>query len=405
MMYIVQTGISNMRLRSKIRLAASVTVGLAIGSCSTIPVETVTRTSGGGSEYTSSTTGTESADNGHNSGSVYSTSAAIASIKSTATRDKFKWPFSSKSPWNMPIGSDARYEPANIKQAYFTGADEERFYEIKASDPVRSIYAPSAWGPGRCTGTSYPQGTMRIPDNLIVPDATKTSTPNNPSAFLMPDGKTLVQLAPLGRCSSGGHVYGWRAPEVSIYGDGIPGADWGSGLSSFGGSIRLGELTGTRAIRHALKINLWAQKYLYYSSSKPGYRWPADRADNYAASTYGGSNPSLVQGTLLAIPPSVTESSLELQTPAGRKLFHALQDYGGYVVDDTAWDAHALSVEKGVLEQFRDTFGYDFQGSSGAFYNDMMKLFKALYIVDNNGPTNVGGGGTPRAPLAPPIGN
>lgn len=403
-MSIVRSGIRNLGLRSQIALAASVIVSLAIGSCSTVPAATITRPSGGGFEYTSSTTGTKPADNGRSSDRAYSTSTAIASAKSTATRDKFKWPFSSKSPWNMPIGSGARYKPANIQQAYFAGADEELFYKVKASDPVRSIYAPGAWGPGRCTGTSYPQGTMQIPDNLIVPDATKTSTPNNPSAFLMPDGKTLVQLNPLARCTAGGNVYGWRTRDVSIYGDGLPGGHGGSGLSSIGGSIRLGELTGSQPIRHALKINLWAQKYLYYSSSKPGYRWPAERADNYAASGYGGTNPSLVMGTLLAIPPSVTESSLGLQTPGGRKLFHALQNYGGYVVDDTAWDAHALSVEKGVLEQFRATFGYDFQGSSGAFYSDFIKLFKAVHIVDNNGANSIGGGGKPRAPLAPPIG-
>jgi hypothetical protein len=304
----------------------------------------------------------------------------------------------------MPIGSGARYKPANIQQAYWAGADQEYFYKVKASDPLRQVFAPGAWGPGRCTGT-LPQGTLRIPDNLIVPDATNTDTPNNASAFLMPDGKTLVQLNPLARCQAGGNVYGWRTPSLSIYGDGLRGGHGGSGLSSIGGSIRLGELTGSKPIRHALKVAIWAKKYLYYSSSNPGYRWPADRADSGAASTYGGTNPSLVQGTLLAIPPRVTATSLGLQTRAGRKLFHALQNYGGYVVDDSYWDAHYFAVENGVLKEFRDTFGYDFTGTSGPFYNDVMKLFKALYIVDNNGPTSVGGGGKPRAPLAPPIGN
>jgi len=28
-----------------------------------------------------------------------------------------------------------------------------------------------------------------------------------------------------------------------------------------------------------------------------------------------------------------------------------------------------------------------------------------LHVVDNNGPSSIGGGGTPRAPVAPPIGN
>ena len=306
----------------------------------------------------------------------------------------------------MPIGSTASYIPANIQQAAFAGVDEEYIYKVSANAPIQRVYSPGAWGPGRCTGT-YTEGTMQFPDSLVVPDATTTDTPNNASAFLMPDGKNLVQLNPLARCQAGGNVYGWRTPDVSIYSDGLPGGHGGSGLSSIGGDIRLGELTGQKPIRHTLKINLWSQKYLYYSasSSTPGYRWPAFRADSYAADAYKGTNPSLVQGTLLAIPPSVTETSLDLQTPAGKKLFYALQDYGGYVVDDTTWDCHALSVEHGVLEEFHKTFGYDFAGTSGTFYNDFMKLFKALSIVDNNGPNNIGGGGKLRAPMAPQISN
>ncbi|ARV62770.1 hypothetical protein BZZ01_00040 [Nostocales cyanobacterium HT-58-2] len=323
------------------------------------------------------------------------------------TRDKFLWPFASTSPWNMPIGSDARYIPANIGKAGYAGADKEYFFKLKDSDPWRPVYSPGAWGEGRCTGTKSMDLWLPIPDDLIVPDATSQPyhTPNNASAFLMPDGKTLVQLEPLARCEKAGSIYGWRFPNVDIYGDGIGGAHFGSGLSSIGGSIRKGELTSNQPIRHALKVVIWGEKYLYYSQSNPGYRWPADRADANAANQYHGKNERLVQGALLAIPPNMTEENLNLQTPAAKKLFHALQDYGAYVVDDAGWDAHYFAVEKGVAGEFRDTFGYDFEGSSGSFYEDFMKLFQALYIVDNNGPNSIGGGGTPRVALAPPIGN
>ena len=320
------------------------------------------------------------------------------------TRDKWLWPFSSASPWNMPIGSNAYYTPANLQKAQWVGADVEYLYKTQTTDPMRSVYVPGTWGPGRCTGT-ITQGQLQVPDNLIVPDATVNQTPNNPAAFLKPDGKTLVQFNPLARCSLGGNIYGWRTQDVNIYGDGIRGGHGGSGLSSIGGSIRLKELTGSTTIKHALKINLWGNKYLYYSSSNQGYRWPADRADSYAAQNYKGTNSKLLMGTLLAIPPSVTETSLSLKTLAGRKIFYAMQNYGGYVVDDSGGDSHDLSMEKGVLEEFRTTFGYDFYGTSGAFYNDYMKIFQALKIVDNNRLDNIGGGGTPRVPMAPPIGN
>lgn len=329
--------------------------------------------------------------------------------KVPTTRDKYLWPFAPTSIWNLPIGSGARYIPANIGKAPYAGGDEEYFYKVNSDDPLRPVYAPGSWTKRCADKKTKSMGiSLPIPDDLIIPDARikPKSTPNNVSAFLMPNGKTLVQISPLTRCQSGGPIYGWRYfPDSDIYGDGIGGAHFGSGLSSIGGSIRKGELTNNEPIRHALKILIFSEKYLYYSQSLPGYRWPANRADNYAAKRYHGKNPALVQGSLLAIPPKVTESSLKLQTPAGKKLFHALQDYGAYIVDDASWDAHYFAVEKGVLEEFDSTYGYKFTGREGKFYDDFMSLFQAMYIVDNNTPKSIGGGGKRRAPLAPPIGN
>jgi hypothetical protein len=325
----------------------------------------------------------------------------------TPIRDKFLWPFASTSPWNMPIGSRAHYIPANIGASDRIMADEEYLHKVKADNPMRPVYAPGSWME-RCSGNKSMLISLPIPDDLIVPNATRKprSTPNNASAFLMPDGKTLVQLEPLARCQPGGPVYGWRYfPDVDIYGQGIGGGHFGSGLSSIGGSIRRSELTNNQPIRHALKVIIWGEKYLYYSKSLPGYRWPADRADKNAPYDYHGKNPALVQGSLLAIPPKITAESLQLQTPAGKKLFHALQDYGAYVVDNAGWNAHYLALEKGVPDEFQDKYGYTFNSKKGSFYDDNMKLFQALHIVDNNSPKFIGGGGRRRRPLAPPIGN
>ncbi len=313
----------------------------------------------------------------------------------TSKRDKFLQPFLSTSIWNMPIGSNARYVEANIGKSQQAAADKEYFFQLKDTYPYRRVYAPGAWGKGRCTGTKYMDIAVPIPDDLIVPDATKEPyyTPNNASAFLMPDGRTLVQLSPLARCEKQGSLYGWRYENVDIYGEGIGGAHFGSGLSSIGGSIRKGELTNDKPIPHALKVVIWAKKYLFYDDKIRGYRWPASHADNYAAKRYGGKNHALVQGSLLAIPPETTKKSLKLQTPAGKKIFDALQNYGAYVVEDSDWDAHYFAVEKGVSEEFRKKYGYDFETRSGKFYDDFMKLFQALYIVDNNSPNSIGGGG------------
>ena len=73
----------------------------------------------------------------------------------------------------------------------------------------------------------------------------------------------------------------------------------------------------------------------------------------------------MVEGALLAIPPNATEQSLGLTTAPGKKLFHALQDYGGYIVDDAADPSYNLAVENGVKQEFLAVYGYDF-----GFYDD-----------------------------------
>ena len=109
-------------------------------------------------------------------------------------------------------------------------------------------------------------------------------------------------------------------------------------------------------------------------------------------------------GSLLAIPPSVTAATLGLQTEPGRKLFKTLKDYGAYVADDTAFDTHAFTMESGALQEFEDRYGYAFRGNEGPFFDDVMALFSALHVVDNNGPNRIGGGGTLRQPRPPAIG-
>lgn len=67
-------------------------------------------------------------------------------------------------------------------------------------------------------------------------------------------------------------------------------------------------------------------------------------------------------------------------------------------------------MENGVQEELERWYNLSLTfphgctpGSSAALYYDLQHVFQALEIVTNNGPDRVGGGGTPRAPLAPPI--
>ena len=338
-------------------------------------------------------------------------SLTTANSSPANTRNKWLWPFSQDSIWNLPIGSDAQYSPANLPKATYSSVDNDLLFIIPADSPRRPLYDPGSWT-NRCSGTTTYE-SIPIPDDLIVADAintpTKYYTPNNAAALLQPDGRTIIQLEPMARCLKAGPVYGYHhpKPDIDIYGQGISGSHLGSGLSAIGGTIRKGELTGSDPILHILKIELW-EKYLNYTpgSSTSGYRWPADRADSHASSIYKGKNLQLVMGSLLAIPPNVTEDSLGLSTPAGKKLFHALQDYGGYQVDATGADTFALAVEQGVEDEFKAAYGYDFYAtanSNNPFYEDFFKLFQALNIITNNSPNSIGGDGTRRAPLAPPF--
>ncbi len=301
----------------------------------------------------------------------------------------------------MPVGDGAEYLDAGLPAPRAIGCDIEWHLRTEPGDPVVAVYAPSDWEQ-RWPGDRR-LGELRIPADLIIPDAAPPHTPNACAVFLMPDGRTIRQIEPACRPEIAPRIVGWLHPEdQDLFGPGIKGSHYGSGLSALGGSIRKGELLAEGPIRHTLKINIWG-KHLYYGHDVPGYRWPADRCDSYAEQRYLGDNPGLVMGTLLALPPTITSAELNVQTEVGLKIFHALQDYGAYVSDDSAWDAADLCVERGVPEEVLDRFGYALTGYEGPFVDEMKRMITVLMIVDNNREDNLAGGGVPRQPLAPAL--
>jgi len=167
-------------------------------------------------------------------------------------------------------------------------------------------------------------------------------------------------------------------------------------------------------IRHAIKLELNTEQ-LWKDPSNPAasYRWPARNADSDTREygVYNKSNRALSMGALLALPPSVTEVGLGLQTPQGRKIFQVLQNYGAYVVDTSGGTGYKpnggfpinIAAESSVVKG-----EFSFEGSPGqnaAWFSDMQKMLAAVKVVDNNTPGSIGGGGTPRQPLAPPFQN
>lgn len=215
-----------------------------------------------------------------------------------------------------------------------------------------------------------------------------------------------------------------RGQYQSIYEFGIEGAHWGSGLSGLGGNIRAGELINDTPIKHALSIEVSGWAVVYYGGSDNswdintgdftwhGFRWPADRNDNYAADNYGGTVQAVRMGSLCALSPTIDINAIGLTTKPGKKIAWTLQNYGAYIVDDSYGQNSSpyrnifnICYHKGVSEEFNTAYGYPFdvywQASNNAFLYDMDKIVPLLQVVNNNGPRSIGGGGNPRQCYAP----
>jgi hypothetical protein len=338
-----------------------------------------------------------------------------------ATRDPLQQPFASSSIWNMPIGSGAVYVPANLdpnpagsQYAYMPAGDEEQIV-LTPTAPLTDIrYSSAAWtGADRCVTGGAVLAQVPMPSNFVVPN----STHNNGASFLKADGRTIVQVQPLARCTAGGYATALTNPiSVDLYGDGIAGMHGGSGLSSIGGSIRVGELRpGQQGPKHALKINVYAKGALFKATTHAeGFRWPATTCDSYAIGWYGtdgnNTNTAMKMGSLLAIPASVSIDSLGLTTEPAKQLAWTLQNYGGYIVDDCYAAGFNFSVEEGPggskKAEFLADYGFAFDQkveAQSTWVKDIQKIVSALHVVDNNGSGNIGGGGTPRQPLAQAI--
>lgn len=134
-------------------------------------------------------------------------------------------------------------------------------------------------------------------------------------------------------------------------------------------------------ILHAIAIAL------PWSKEKRGFIWPATAEDTY--NQYSGD---IRMGTLIAIDPTAKAEDYNL-SGEGVKLFHALQDFGAYHVDSTGQvNSIALYLEPSAADELSSTI-----------IGDLNRIHPLLRCITNNGPGPVGGGGTPRAPFAPPL--
>lgn len=342
-------------------------------------------------------------------------SAVILSGTLYGQRDPLKWPFDKTSIWNMPIHNNAVYTPAGIPAPTSGVQPEPEFIFLDKNAPLTAIRVSNVgWdGGNRCPATGPTFMTVPLASSFIF-NAGIGGGANAPAAFLMPDGRTIKNTQPFSRCIAGSYATGLGEYEDNdIYSDGIVGAHGGSGLSTLGGCIRLGELVPGGEIKHAIKINV-NNTHLYYSNAKPGFMWPAQNADGYAQAVYSGKNPAVVMGTLLALPPSVDINNIGLATEAAKILAKCLQNYGAYIVDDPYWEVVMFGIEispnGNVEDEFIQNFGFSFESDASTLWaRDIAKIVTRLNAITNNNASNVGGGPTNdfmnrRAPIAPDFG-
>ena len=341
-------------------------------------------------------------------------------IKQNEVRNPLKQPFSSTSIWNMPIGNKARYIYAGIEKSTAYGMSIDEDYIVMTPDTaLLDIYESTAgWNKerSRYEHTGKLLFKAPVPKSWVVSkDSWDGETPNAGLAVLMPDRRTIKQSQPFAHCSVNEDATSqYLFPDQDIYGDGLYGAHGGSGLSAIGGTLRIGELTPTSGpVRHALKVNIFGRKNIYFDEETKGYRWPARTADGYASDQYYKDRSlqpvkACRMGALLALPLHINLDSLNFETKPARILAQTFQDYGAYLVDDTAWDVYAIVTEWGPEGRFDTEFkkhwGFSMnQAKDTPWARDMDRIFLNLYVVDNNAADSIGGGGEPRRPLAPEI--
>ena len=281
-------------------------------------------------------------------------------------RDVYARPFSWDSIWNLPLSTSAEYGPfdARIGRLY---PDIENI-SVDPNAPVKQLDAD-------------PGGSVHVDPALSA-----NGKFNNCSTLLLdtPDDETVIQGQPMKLSPGDDPSWKYGSDPLSLTGKGIEGCHGGSGLSGIGGDIRQGELPGSAPIRHALKFSLPCTTSC--STAKGGHRWPALKADSGYKGRYGGDNPEVNMGALLALPPDTDLSGIT--EPDTRKVAQALKTYGGYVVDESGGaPAGSFDVQSTAVNEFPDIDS-----------DQMRRIVNELSVVTNNGPDTPGGGAlhTPR---------
>lgn len=314
------------------------------------------------------------------------------------TRDAAIWPFSSDSPWNMPLARAATYTDKNDPCTQDLIAFPPAINAEKWSHPV---YIASNSPPNADPETSIFVGivlqiTTPIPLNATPADPPFTNGDcttidvTQGDAHLHIIDPTHHFVDEMWRAAKeGDHLKACGYQRNDLYSSGIEkGGTRAYGGSALGGLIRKGELKN--GIFHPLAFTIPRSKQKCCSPV-----WPATEIDDQRTNPYQPGN-NIPMGQLIALPPDLNLEILNL-SPQAKIIARALQDYGAYDVDSAGINEIGFSVETSASGEVDNNLE-----------TDLKKVVSELRCVTNNRKDNIGGGAvkmdTPRrAPLAPPL--
>lgn len=301
-------------------------------------------------------------------------------------------PYAADSIWYAEIAPDAVMQPAHFDGIMLPSiVDIFRENEILVFDGDDGDFIPlhtndAGWTEGRCAEGIDTGYEIRIPPSFFVED-TFPDVPNNCAAIVL-DGTTIIQFQPFTRCSSfDGWVTAFSGAEILlddyVTGDGVRGSHGGSGLSAFGGSLRVGDSLSDPDFGHALKVLLDVS---CLSPSNGGFRSPAVRADE-DMSGYTGTVTELRMGSLLALSPDFDADALASQT--GQQLARTLKKYGAYVVDSGSRGSNWVGIcseygpDGDFVANWEGFFEATWESNAGdlGWGDDVIAIFSEMMVV------------------------
>ncbi|MBO9186795.1 hypothetical protein ACQZ4Y_20075 [Rhizobium sp. L80/93] len=302
--------------------------------------------------------------------------------------------FSSKSIWNIPVGSDATFEDVNspatmmlhnenagggAKSYAWIAADSVPVYQAKSTDPqfVWKFERRSATGPW-INGGPYSNGTFE----LRAPESLQFTGFDQYAIVITEDGKFAYEVWK-GEKDSRHQINVRYVAMNKLDGTGIPALRGRSeGIRAFGGSLLGGLILckemEERNIPHGIAMLLSPSQLRAGKTMDDQLVWPASSTDNSGHNSYSGLIP---MGALVAIPKTVDLDKLDL-SPDGKTLARAYQLYGGYVTDA----AHNTMILANLELGCENTYVTHLQA-------DKRKILAQLRVVSNNSSATPGGPG------------